>query len=744
MAKARKKRYFIFTTLITALIFWGSSTPSRSVSFTDSLFLCASAMTEAGLNTVNLSTLNTFQQFILFFLIIVGSAIFVSIFVVLVRLRSFDQQFNKSIKERRELRDRNRAGRSRSKSLLRRSTEQAREGPEIANQELKEKPVDNESELEEKKPEDQTPPSPMRPGEGTHEDQGESSGSDAQSRLHLRIDGTNAGRTPRSIKFQVSPASGRDFRGRAEASPDVISSTSPVGLGSRRDSISSRNAGNVPKPMKRPFLNFSGVGAAASSNLRTRSASRVSELRHRPTFEQSSKWTKPTDPFFESAAGFFSRNSAVHNLSMHERQQLGGCEYSAIMVLSIIVPVYFAAWQLLGAIACGAWVQSNRPDTARENGMNPFWVGSFNAISAFNNSGMSLLDANMTAFNNSYFLLLSMSLFILAGNTAYPIFLRMILWSIYKLLPDDASWKYDKDTLHFLLEHPRRCYTNLFPSKHTWWLAASLFMLNGIDWAMYEILNIGNKQITESLDTRYRVMDGLFQAFAVRSGGFYVVAISATRISLQVLYVIMMYISAYPVAITIRKSNVYEERSLGIYEEDLENSQDDEVGIQRSQTLPSMVQQNLLGRMRRLAKTAARAPVRQANTHFVRQQLRAQLSHDAWWICLAIFLITIVEGARFDSNPVVFSCFNVIFEVVSAYGCVGISVGVPWAAYSFCGAWHKLSKLILIAVMIRGRHRGLPVAIDHAVNLPGQKMWMAEEEDGKKKLEKSYTMREGQ
>jgi hypothetical protein len=40
--------YFIAAGLISAIIFWGSSTPAKSVSFTDSLFLCVSAMTEAG------------------------------------------------------------------------------------------------------------------------------------------------------------------------------------------------------------------------------------------------------------------------------------------------------------------------------------------------------------------------------------------------------------------------------------------------------------------------------------------------------------------------------------------------------------------------------------------------------------------------------------------------------------------------------------------------------------------------
>ena len=34
--------------------------------------------------------------------------------------------------------------------------------------------------------------------------------------------------------------------------------------------------------------------------------------------------------------------------------------------------------------------------------LDPFWTGAFFAISAFNNSGMALLDANAVAVNNSY------------------------------------------------------------------------------------------------------------------------------------------------------------------------------------------------------------------------------------------------------------------------------------------------------------------------------------------------------
>jgi len=435
---------------------------------------------------------------------------------------------------------------------------------------------------------------------------------------------------------------------------------------------------------------------------------------------------KSTQTYFPSS-GFISRNSQFHGLTEAERQSLGGVEYQAIRFLSWLVPLYFVLWQLLSCLTLAAWVAHHRTDTARQNGLNPWWVGAFNAVSAFNNSGMSLLDANMTAFQDAFLMLITMSLLILAGNTAYPIFLRLIIWSMFKLMPDSGRWHSRRNTLRFLLDHPRRCYTNLFPARHTWWLLIAVVSLNAVDWAAFEILNIGNDTLYSMLPTNLRVIDGLFQAFAVRTGGFYVVPITSVRIPLQLLYVVMMYISVYPVVITMRNSNVYEERSLGIYADDPGFEEDESEETPRPRTIWS----HLTGLRRRVTG------VQDTKAYFVRQQIRAQLAHDVWWVVLAVFLIMIVESGQFESNPAVFSVFNVIFETVSAYGTVGISVGVPWQAYSFCGAWHTLSKLILCAVMLRGRHRGLPVAIDKAVLLPGENLGHAEEEDAMIRMERT-------
>lgn len=69
--------------------------------------------------------------------------------------------------------------------------------------------------------------------------------------------------------------------------------------------------------------------------------------------------------------------------------------------------------------------------------------------------------------------------------------------------------------------------------------------------------------------------------------------------------------------------------------------------------------------------------------------IRAQLAYDPWWLLLAIFLICIVERPGLATQAPsfsTFSTFSVIFEAVSAYGTVGLSLGVPYDNYSFSGA----------------------------------------------------------
>ena len=74
------------------------------------------------------------------------------------------------------------------------------------------------------------------------------------------------------------------------------------------------------------------------------------------------------DKYLKTINGYVGRNSQFHNLSEKERRRLGGIEYDAVSLLSVVVPLYFILWQLLGALAVGAWIQANRPEIALQNG----------------------------------------------------------------------------------------------------------------------------------------------------------------------------------------------------------------------------------------------------------------------------------------------------------------------------------------------------------------------------------------
>ena len=76
----------------------------------------------------------------------------------------------------------------------------------------------------------------------------------------------------------------------------------------------------------------------------------------------------------------------------------------------------------------------------------------------------------------------------------------------------------------------------------------------------------------------------------------------------------MMYISVFPIAISVRNTNVYEEKSLGIYgsmDEQAENGKD-----------PS----------------------------YIGAHLRKQLSFDLWYVFLGLFIVAIAEGPRIEDT----------------------------------------------------------------------------------------------
>ncbi|KAJ6104266.1 hypothetical protein N7523_010586 [Penicillium sp. IBT 18751x] len=384
----------------------------------------------------------------------------------------------------------------------------------------------------------------------------------------------------------------------------------------------------------------------------------------------------------------------------------GGLEYLALSLISVLLILYFIFFLLFGIIVLGLWSKFVRPDVPQEDHANPFWAGAFLATSALSNNGMSLVDTNMGPYQKEAFPLLVCGILILAGNTLFPCLLRLFIWAPRAMMPDTPNWQTLRRTFDFTLAKSQNICAYLYPAWHTWFLLGTVIVLNAIMWGAFEVSAIHNEEI-RSLPPKFRVLDGLFQALAVRGGGFSVVAFDRLPQGLLILYAFMMYLSAFPVSAAISSTEITKIWT--------GNDIDEETNHPRPSSF-------VRGR-------------------FVYHQLRSQFSHDIWWLSLAILLITVTESDHFNTNPLAFSTFNIIFESISAYSCVGVSVGFPGQSFAFCGEWHTFSKLLLIAISLRGRHRGLSVIINHTALFP-QPQGSAEEHFASQNKGKHVVMKE--
>ena len=303
------------------------------------------------------------------------------------------------------------------------------------------------------------------------------------------------------------------------------------------------------------------------------------------------------------------------------------------------------------------------------------------------NLGFTLTPDSMISFRDATWPMLLMSFLAFAGNTLYPCLLRATIWTMSKIVKKGSE---THESLQFLLDHPRRCYTLLFPSKPTWILFGVIFVLNFVDVLLIIVCDLNNPELT-ALSPGPRVLAAIFQSASSRHTGTSTFNLANVNPAVQFSLMVMMYIAVYPIAISIRASNTYEERSLGLY---------------HGQTSRDLNEQK--------------------SVSYVATHLRNQLSFDLWYVFLGVFCICLAESSKItDPENPAFSVFAIFFETVSAYGNVGLSLGHPDVLTSLCGQFTTFSKVVICAMMIRGRHRGLPYALDKAITLPSQREeWM--------------------
>lgn len=387
-----------------------------------------------------------------------------------------------------------------------------------------------------------------------------------------------------------------------------------------------------------------------------------------------------------SASVTVGKNSNFTGLNAQDREELGGIEYRSLKLLLKIIIGLYAGLHILGYIGLTPWILHSDPKY-RENldtqGANPVWWAFYSAETMISNCGFTLTADSMISFRDAAWPMVLLTFLAFAGNTCHPIILRFIIWSFHKLASKKSSLQ---ESLRFLLDHPRRCYTILFPSNTTWILFAILFVLNFVDVLLIIVLDLDNPEVA-SLPIAARLNAAAFQAASARHTGTATFNLAKVNPAVQFSLLTMMYIAVYPIAMSVRGSNTYEDTALGKYADNADPGDD------------------------------------QPMTSYLMQHIRNQLSFDLWYIFLGTFCICIAESKPImDPENAAFNVFAVMFECVSAYGNVGLSLGTNSTMTSLSGDFTVFSKVVICAMMWRGRHRGLPYALDHAVMLPSDEL----------------------
>ncbi|KAL2810971.1 putative potassium ion transporter [Aspergillus granulosus] len=726
--------YIISIALLTSIIIY----PGNDLKYIDALFFAAGAATQSGLNTVDFNLLYTYQQVILYFVSMLTTPIFIHTALVFIRLYWFEKRFQHVVRDARALRstksrirtisqDKDSAGEEagingRPIVVLRGSSANNSQhgpsglvprSPEESDSESV-SPTSNAASIKGTVEEDYMNTTvnrdfgdlrvPLQLSPEHHiaflEKQRKNKGA-------LRIPSPreyDRGGVPQVLEEEENDENRLARSGTAQSEPrsprsveeqDTVPATDGPHITINEPDMPwtrTRNS-TFPRVDTRPTIRETNEDGDPVTLGRTNT--------RRPTFtgivrSLTQERDRPTLPYLSWDATV-ARNSNFIDLTEEQRDELGGIEYRALKTLAVILIGYYVFFHLIGIIGLLPWImETHWGDVVKAAGQGRPWWAIFTAGSAFNDVGFSITPDSMLQFQSAVWPLLLMTFLIIIGNTGFPCMLRFIIWVLSKIVTKETPlW----EELKFLLDHPRRCFTLLFPRNATWWLFAILILLNGIDLIFFIVLDLNDPTVT-SLSTGVKILDGLFQASCTRTAGFAVVSLAELHPAVQVSYMIMMYISVFPIAISVRRTNVYEEKSLGVYEEDNDDNED-------SQTAPSYI-----------------------GTH-----LRKQLGFDLWYVCLGLFIITIVEGDRLeDVSQYSFQIWSVLFEVVSAYGTVGLSLGYPGVNASFVSQFKVISTLVIIAMQIRGRHRGLPYSLDRAILLPSESLNQKEIVDAERRM----------
>ena len=224
-------------------------------------------------------------------------------------------------------------------------------------------------------------------------------------------------------------------------------------------------------------------------------------------------------------------------------------EYRALGIVLRVVAAYIIVAEGVAFLILGCYFQwAPAGIEARGPDINPWWLAIYIATSSFSNAGLGLFSNSFIRFADNYLVLIVSSILILMGNVIYPVLFRAIIATLAWLYPQDAALK-------LLLERPRRCFTHMFPATDTRIVAAAVTLFTLAEYVILLAMDY-SLPVLSVFPGHIRSLISYYQAVATRASGINTIDMAAISPAVQVVYMLMMYIGAYPFILAVRRSSI--------------------------------------------------------------------------------------------------------------------------------------------------------------------------------------------
>lgn len=458
--------------------------PGTNWNYIDALFMATTGSTDTGLNTIPMSDMTTYHMVILYLSSFLGSHVTVSFVVVMVRRYYFSKRFEELLeynKLRKEEYKRQRQQRDDERSII----EPIRRRMSFLS----------------------TRSTPVHPSQPFAFFKKRKSSVDTQA-TRTKDEHFNA------IEMEDKTK---------DTAPDMHPCDAQAECRHSNGSSSSSHDNHQVSDSPTPLETDSNINNNNTQQITFSEDTNVLRERERRKFELSR--VDDLNPIHRTNSEYeiMRQPTAKSELTKMERNRIGGTEYRALEMLAKLVPIYYLGFIISFGfffriyIGGSTYAQEVLKTSNPTGPVNPWFFSFFMSLSSFTNLGLNHLDASMTPFQNSPAPLILAMFLILAGNTAFAILLRCIIWCCYQLTPKKKIMR--RETFRYLLDHPRRCFTTLFPATQTWWLLIVLVAITAVELICFLALNYWLPVLAD-LGWGARFLDGLFQSVATRNGTY--------------------------------------------------------------------------------------------------------------------------------------------------------------------------------------------------------------------------------